>query len=252
MYGINSLDLKFQPLQNFIANIVKNFLIFLDYEAKVEGENIIVIHKNILMQFEISFDSTGWKGLFLISALVFSTPAIKLKRKMKVLSLFLPIVFLINLIRIISTILIGINFGFESFRFWHIFLWSYGFLLIIFIFWASWCAPCRKESPNLVAAYKCFRNTEFRNGNGFTIFSISLDKNALAWKKAIKDDGLIWPYHVSDLRGWKNEAAKLYHVRSVPSNFLIDGDGIIVGVNLRGPALEAKLKKLKKKNFWFW
>ena len=138
MYGINSLDLKFQPLQNFIACIVKNFLIFLNYEAKVEGENIIVIHKNILMQFEISFDSTGWKGLFLISALVFSTPAIKLKRKMKVLSLFLPLVFLINLTRIISTILIGINFGFESFRFWHVFLWSYGFLLIIFIFWASW------------------------------------------------------------------------------------------------------------------
>ena len=138
MYGINSLNLEFQHLQNFIANIVKNFLSFLNYEAKVEGKNIIVIHKNTLMQFEISFDSTGWKGLFLISALVFSTPAIKLKRKIKILSFFLPLVFLVNLTRIISTILIGINFGLESFRFWHVFLWSYGFLLIIFILWASW------------------------------------------------------------------------------------------------------------------
>ena len=124
--------------------------------------------------------------------------------------------------------------------------------MVLVDFWASWCAPCRKESPFLVSAYNEFKDTEFRNGNGFTILSVSLDKNRLAWKKAVEDDGMIWPYHVSDLKGWRNEAAKTYHVRSVPSNFLIDGNGVIVGVNLRGPALESKLKKLRKRSFWFW
>ena len=124
--------------------------------------------------------------------------------------------------------------------------------VVLVDFWASWCAPCRKENPNLVQAYNEYRDAEFRNGNGFVIFSVSLDKNKLAWKKAVSDDGLDWPYHVSDLKGWKNEAAKTYGVRSVPSNFLIDGDGKIIAVNLRGDALDATLRKLRKKSFWFW
>lgn len=124
--------------------------------------------------------------------------------------------------------------------------------VVLVDFWASWCAPCRKENPNLVQAYDEYKDAEFRNGNGFAIFSVSLDKNKLAWKKAVNDDGLEWPYHVSDLKGWKNEAAKTYRVRSVPSNFLIDGDGKIVAVNLRGDALDAALRKLRKRNFWFW
>lgn len=124
--------------------------------------------------------------------------------------------------------------------------------VVLVDFWASWCAPCRKENPNLVQAYEKYKNTEFKNGKGFTIFSVSLDKNPLAWKMAVKDDNLTWGYHVSDLKGWKNEAARLYHIRSVPSNFLIDGNGTIVGVNLRGDALESALRRLRKKNFWFW
>ena len=122
--------------------------------------------------------------------------------------------------------------------------------VVLIDFWASWCAPCRKENPNLTQAFEKYKSTEFKNGDGFTIFSVSLDLKQSSWEKAVKDDELTWLYHVSDLKGWRNAAAKLYSVRSVPASYLIDGNGIIVGINLRGDALETKLKKLKKKSFF--
>jgi len=124
--------------------------------------------------------------------------------------------------------------------------------VVLIDFWASWCGPCRKENPNLVRVYNKYKDEEFRGGKGFEIFSVSLDMKKSYWIKAIEDDGLSWPYHVSDLKGWRNEAAKLYGIKFVPSNFLIDGDGNIIAVNLRGDRLEAQLKKLKKKYFFWW
>lgn len=109
---------------------------------------------------------------------------------------------------------------------------------VLIDFWASWCAPCRRENPNVVKLYNKYK------GKGFDIFSVSLDNSADRWVAAIQQDNLLWPAHVSDLQGWKNEAAKLYGVSSIPQTVLLDPDGKIAGIGLRGPALEAKLKEV--------
>ncbi|MCB2196899.1 MAG: TlpA family protein disulfide reductase [Bacteroidetes bacterium] len=123
--------------------------------------------------------------------------------------------------------------------------------MVLVDFWASWCKPCRKENPNIVEVYKKYKDETFKNGEGFTVLSVSLDFKKDAWKKAIKADNLEWSYHVSDSKGWRNEAAQTYNVKSIPASFLIDGDGIIVGINLRGDDLESALKKQRKKKFFF-
>lgn len=125
--------------------------------------------------------------------------------------------------------------------------------VVLVDFWASWCAPCRKENPVLVEAYKQYKNASFSGAKGFVILSVSLDMKETAWKKAIADDGLIWPHHISDLKGWRNEAAKTFGVRSIPTNYLIDAEGEIVAINLRGDELGKKLRKLQRKGWYrFW
>ena len=103
-------------------------------------------------------------------------------------------------------------------------------------FWASWCGPCRAENPNLKKAYEQFKS------KGLEVLAVSIDdKNGReAWLKAIKDDDLPW-IHVADLKGWRNEAAVLYGVRGVPTNYLIDPNGKIVAENLRDEKLHEVL-----------
>ncbi|MDX2442162.1 MAG: TlpA disulfide reductase family protein [Bacteroidales bacterium] len=110
--------------------------------------------------------------------------------------------------------------------------------VVLLDFWAAWCSPCRQENPNLVSNYNKYKD------KGFDIFQVSLDKDKASWVKGIEEDKLGAWKHVSDLKYWQSSVVPLYNIQSIPANYLLDKEGKVIGVNLRGPALGAKLEEV--------
>lgn len=110
-------------------------------------------------------------------------------------------------------------------------------------FWAKWCGPCRQENPNVVRMYNKYKDA------GFTVYGVSLDRSKEDWLRAINEDKLTWT-HVSDLKYWQSEAAKIYSISAIPFSLLLDPNGVIIAKNLRGASLENKLAEIfgKKEN----
>lgn len=119
--------------------------------------------------------------------------------------------------------------------------------VVLLDFWASWCGPCRRSSPQLVALYEKFKDKKFKGAkNGFTIVSVSLDQVKERWAEAIAKDNYSWPNHMSDLGGWQSKAAETYGVQFIPQAFLISPDGKIIGKYMLADQADADIEKLLK------
>jgi len=110
--------------------------------------------------------------------------------------------------------------------------------IVLLDFWAAWCPPCRQENPNLVKAWEKYHD------KGFQIFQVSLDRTREAWMKGIQEDNLGKWIHVSDLKYWNSSVVPQYRIESIPHNYLLDRDGKIIDINLRGKALDEKLAEI--------
>jgi thiol-disulfide isomerase/thioredoxin len=102
---------------------------------------------------------------------------------------------------------------------------------ILLEFWGSWCGPCRRANPGIVQAYQTINDGYTADNRPFEIVSIGIETDSAAWIKAIKKDGLNWPYHTSSVKRFRDPIATMYGVREIPAGYLINPDGRIMSVN---------------------
>ncbi len=114
-------------------------------------------------------------------------------------------------------------------------------------FWGSWCGPCRKENPELVSLYNDYNNREYENDLSFEIVSVAIETNEARWKSAIAKDALHWKYHIVQLDRFKSPIATQYGVREIPTKYLINEKGVIIGVNQKVSEIRQYLDQQLKK-----
>jgi len=117
--------------------------------------------------------------------------------------------------------------------------------VILIDFWASWCRPCRIDNPKFIEIYDKYKNKKFKKESGFEVFSVSLDNIQDKWIEAVNDDAIPWEHNGSQLRGWYSSFVKDYNINSIPANYVVDGNGKIIAINVKPTELDHLLKKRK-------
>lgn len=113
--------------------------------------------------------------------------------------------------------------------------------IVLLDFWGSWCGPCRTKNPYVVSIYQKYKNAQFASADSFTVFSVALEASAKSWENAIKKDNITWKYNVCDLERMNSKIAKLYGINAIPTTYIINEDGIIIGVDLAPEDIEKLL-----------